>query len=236
MALFLFRGVLLACLGLFLFSSNAFAARTLECNMPKAADISVVPKTQPVQVDTSQSQRQLQAAQMDTINPYGFDSKSYTNGYMKGTISMRPVVKLGQMTWPALGAVCMWYDTVSIEIWLNPKIVIASEVARDKCMSKAVLFHEMKHVKVDREVVNKYAQTMGQKVYDGLKQRGFLVGPVKAEYGPEIVKRMQDTVVQLLELEYKKLEIEREELQQGVDSLEEYQRVQAECPDFKPSF
>ena len=70
---------------------------------------------------------------------------------------------------------------------------------------------------------------MGQKIYDGLKSRGFNIGPVNPQDANDIAKRMHETVAQLIELEFKKMEIERTEKQQAVDTLEEYERVSAQC-------
>lgn len=207
----------------------------LPCQIPKAAEITVVPKSAPVKYDTTQTTAQIQAQDIDTINPYGFDSATHTNGYMKGLISMRPKVKLDYNDIPNTDQVCIWYDTVAIDILIDPTIVIPKEVAADPCMNNAVRTHEMKHVMVDRRVVNKYAKTMGKKVFEGLQSRGFVVGPVKGADAQTIAARMHKTVSQLVELEYRKMDIERAEKQQAVDNIDEYQAVQAQCPNYKPA-
>lgn len=205
------------------------------CQMPKPAAINVRPAATATQLDYSQTLNQIQNAGIDTINPYGFGTSSHTNGYMKGRITMQPAVTIDYKHLPKYNAVCLWYDTINLDIQVEPTIVIAKEVAQDKCMLEAVKTHELKHVNVDREIVNKYAKTMGRKIFDGLNQRGFLVGPVPQENAQDIVNRMQSTVGQLVELEYKKMEIERAERQQAVDSLEEYKSVSATCPNYSAS-
>lgn len=200
------------------------------CNMPKPTAINVMPKTSEVVIDTSQSLQALQQTEVDTINPYGFHGKSYTKGYATSPAQLKYNVKLGQKYLPQYDAFCLWYDEINIEILLEPQITIAAEVAKDKCQYKAVLEHEMKHVKTTRIVVNKYTQSMGQKVYDGLKQRGFLVGPVPQLQGQQTFDRMQKTVNQIVDFEWRKMQIEHEEEQQAVDSLEEYERVSSLCP------
>lgn len=221
--------------GLVLSESVAPAyAQQLQCQIPKASEIKVVPRAVKLVLDKSRSLRQIQTQQMGTINPYGFDQKTHTNAYAANEIRMSAQVKLGGQEWPSLKASCLWYDVVEINIDFKPKIVVAKEVYRDKCMRQAVMEHEMKHVKVDRALVNKYAQSMGQKVYDGLAQRGFSVGPIRTEEAKGVAQRMQETISQLLDLETKKFEIERAESQQAVDSLEEYQRVSGLCPEYHP--
>lgn len=203
------------------------------CQIPKAAEISVLPSAKKLIIDTSRSGDAIQNTNIDTINPYGYNSTTHTNGFMKGGISMTSSVSLDYKQAPRMSAFCLWYDKVTIKLEVTPEIVIAKEVAQDRCMYKAVLEHEMKHVKVDRRIVNKYAKTIGKKVFDGLQQRGFIAGPIASEDMQEISDRMKKTVGQIVEFEHKKMEIDRAEAQQAVDSLKEYQRVQAKCPDYK---
>lgn len=202
---------------------------TALCKMPEPTEINVIPRTAEVKYDTSQTRAELQKYDIDTINPYGFGSNTHTNGFMRGSISMQPEVSVDYKFVLANRAVCIWYDTINLNISITPEIVIAKEVAEDPCEFSVTKEHELKHVMVDRRIVNKYAKTMGKKVYEGLKSRGFMVGPVKANVAQQIVNRMQETVMQLVELEYKKMEIERAEKQQAVDSLEEYERVNSAC-------
>ncbi len=203
------------------------------CQIPKGTEISVVPKTQELVIDTSRSVSDLQGQSISTINPYGYNATTHTNGFMEGQIDMRSVVALDYKQALRMNAFCLWYDKVTIELEITPKIVIAKEVHADKCMYNAVLEHEMKHIKADRKIVNKYAKTIGRKVFDGLEQRGFVAGPIAPENTEMVSERMKTTVAQLVELEYRKMEIERTEAQQAIDSLEEYQSVKAKCPNYK---
>ena len=204
------------------------------CQIPAPAEIAVVPKTAELKIDTTRSLKQLQGQAIDTINPYGYNNVTHTNGFMEGQIAMRSTVKLDYKQAPGMNAFCIWYEKVTIELDITPTIVIAKEVSEDSCMYNAVLTHEKKHIRVDRKIVNKYAQTIGRKVFDGLQKRGFIAGPIAAENTQDIADRMRKTVSQLVELESKKMEIDRAEAQQAVDSLEEYKYVQSRCPDFKP--
>ncbi len=200
------------------------------CQIPKPTEINVRPRTEEIKYVTSQTLAELQQYNIDTINPYGFDSDSKTHGFMRGQISMQPKVVLDYKYVLANQGVCIWYDKIDINIAITPEIFIAKEVAADPCQYKATKEHELKHVAVDRQIVNKYAKSMGKKLYNGLKSRGFSVGPVRADAAQQIINRMQQTVVQLIEFEYRKMELERTERQQAVDSLEEYERVSNACP------
>jgi hypothetical protein len=203
------------------------------CQMPKATQINVKPTTQKILFVTDKSLAEMQTVKTDTINPHSFSGVSITQGYAKGSIQTRAEVKLDYKTYPAQGVACIWYDTVNVYFDIDPHVYIAREVYKDRCMGPAVREHELKHVKVDRMVVNKYAHIIGQKIHQTLKDRGFIAGPVRAEDAKEVAERMQRTVMQVIEVEHKRLELDRMDMQAQVDTAEEYNRVAALCPDFK---
>ena len=89
--------------------------------------------------------------------------------------------------------------------------------------------HELKHVAVDREIVNDMSQSLGIKLYEGLEARGFDSGMVQASRAQVIGQRMIDTVSQIAEREQKRMELNRMDAQTAVDSREEYDAVSAKC-------
>lgn len=211
----------------FLTSSHALAA----CVIPAPTKINVIPKSGEVVYDTSKTQAQMAAVNVDTINPYGFDTHSHVQGFSSGGIDLRHSVKLGYAPVMNNQGACIWYESIDITLSISPHITIASELLSNQCRFDAVKEHELKHVNVDRIVVNNAAQSIGKNVHNALKSRGFIVGPVAFESAQDIADRMQHTVGQIMEFELKKLEVERAEKQQAVDSLEEYQRVSSLCTD-----
>ncbi len=208
------------------------------CEMPNPVEINVVPKTKDVRFDFTQTIADIQGNQVDTINPYGFHQSTRTQGFMKGAISIRPSIKLGGEEFRSAqgSGICLWYEVIQLNIEIDPQIVIAKEVYDDPCTRKAVLDHEMKHVYADREIVNKYASVMGKRVYEALKQRGFTVGPIPASSQKNVTNRMHETVIQVIKKEQRRMELDREDLQGEIDSIEEYNRVSALCekPTEKP--
>jgi hypothetical protein len=203
------------------------------CRMPKATDIKVIPSTEKVELITSRTLAQLQTQETNTINPYGHGSKSVTQGYAQGKISMRGEVTLDYKAIPEYGAVCIWYDTITVKFSIDPTVYIAKEVYKDKCMRKAVTDHEMKHVMADRKVVNKYSQIIGQKLYESLSARGFMAGPIRPEHAQATADQMRRTAEQILETEHQRMQLDRVDMQRAIDSLEEYERVSNLCPDFE---
>lgn len=203
------------------------------CTMPKPAEINVSPQTEKVKFVTGKSLAELQKQQIDTINPHSFNGISVTQGYAAGKISMEATVSLGFQSVLRNQGLCVWYDKINVKFHVEPEIYIAREVHNDRCMGKAVLDHEMKHVNVDKQIVNKYSQMIGQKIFDGLTQRGFKAGPIKPGDKDLVAQRMSDTVQQIIDVEMKRLELDRIDMQSAVDTKEEYDRVAAQCPEFE---
>lgn len=195
------------------------------CKMPAPTAINVKPTSEKLIYDYSGSLDDLQKTEIDTINPYGFGATSHTQAYASNLVQPEWSIELGHKFLPQYNAYCLWYEVIDLKINITPKITIAKEVHDNKCKYKHVKEHELKHIAVARQVVNKYSRTMGKKIYNGLSERGFKVGPIPAKNVKATVKRMQDTVGQLLDTEIQKMNIEHLERQQAVDSRAEYERV-----------
>jgi hypothetical protein len=65
-----------------------------------------------------------------------------------------------------------------------------------------------------------------------LQSRGFKSAVFPEAQRDAVIEHMQRVAFDLIELEYRKMDIERIELQRELDSREEYERVGALCPHF----
>ncbi len=209
------------------------AGNAVSCPKHPPTKINIIPHTEKVKYDYKQSLKKIQQYDTDTVDPYGFHGTTVTQGFMKGEIGLEHKIQLGQVSNEKYGYSCVWYKDITVNITIDPTIVIARELYNDKCMRGAILGHELKHVRVDREIVNKYAKAIGAKLMSELKTRGFEAGPMKISRVSEVSGKMQRVVGQILELEYQKLGIERQERQRAVDNIEEYESVDDKCPAFK---
>lgn len=203
-----------------------------KCEIPQKTRININPDTSKVAYDYTRNLKNIQKTKTDTVDPYGIHSNSITQGFMEGQISMQRQVDLDYYVVGNKDYVCIWYKTIDVNVHIDPKIVIAKEIKRDKCMHKAVLEHETKHVHVDRDVVNEAAHDIAKSIYGDLTETGFILGPVPAKkaqiYAEAMVKRVMDVTQDA----YDRMIQDRTTRQAGIDTLEEYQRVSAECPSF----
>lgn len=209
-------------------SSDVWAA----CDLDKPIHITVTPSTSSVKLDYSRDLREIQKTKTDTVDPYGIHSKSVTQGFMEGEISMRRQVDLDFSVNPSSTDVCLWYKSIDVDVNIDPKIVIAKEVKGDQCMHKAVMDHEMKHVLVDRELVSEYAGIIERELHARLKRIGFVLGPIPVGEAQKYADAMVKFVMEITQKHYNEMSKERFLRQSYVDSLEEYERVKKLCPGF----
>ncbi len=204
-----------------------------ECPTHEPTKINITPISEKIKYDVSQSLKELQQYDMDTVDPYGFHGTSITRAFMNGSVGLSYEMTFASQPIPEYKISCQWYDQINVKIEVAPTIVVAKEIYHDPCMRKAVIGHELKHVQVDRVIVNKYAKIIGQKLFSELSSRGFTAGPFASEREEEIRNKMMHVVSQIIDLEQEKMNIERREQQRAVDTLKEYERVDDQCPEFK---
>lgn len=203
------------------------------CDMAQKPQINILPEAIKTRLVTARNLQELQNVEVDTVDPYGLHAQTLTQGFMQGRISVHPAIKMDFYQYPGQDRVCLWYKNIDVRIKIDPEIHVAQEVYRDNCMRRAVVEHENKHITVDRKLVNQLAQSVGNAVYAEIRRRGHVVGPLSVSEAEAMVPKMQSVVIDLVQQNYKAFQEARMHAQQAVDTYEEYERVRAQCPDFK---
>jgi hypothetical protein len=202
----------------------------LNCNVPVKPTVKVDPVSDEIKYDFSVPSRDLSPVRMGA---------AAASAYPAGTD-----VVTGGLRWemPATGfeietagsqlnstkQACLWYNTVSVKIRLSPHIYIANEFSADGPCKDAIMEHELHHVDVDREMMNKYSQVIGEAVQKVVGETG-AVGPIDPDKIDEKRDELKDKVKTAIRTAEEPLQAEMREQQAQVDSPEEYQRVSAIC-------
>lgn len=201
----------------------------IECKRQPLPPVRVSPSKSMIQYDHSKSQNQLDRMEIDTVNPYGNSRKTHVGGLMSGEIRVEHQIGFVQERYDALGQACLHYDSVNVTMTINPTIYIASENKAGSCRYHAILEHEKKHVEADRIVVNKYAKRIGDAVSFAINKYGATFGPFEVERIPSIQAKLQAYVDGIVKGEVEAMNKERMQMQQAIDSYEEYERVSNQC-------
>lgn len=225
---------LLIPLFLLMINTAVAAENGQRCPRPPAPSVDVIAISSKVRYDYSQSEDFLGTMQIDTKNPYGDNVETSVGGLSRGEISVQTKLSVGGAQNPQTNESCLWYDRVRVNLEIDPTVYIASSHKRGSCMFKAIMNHELKHVKVDRAVLKKYTPYVRQAVEQAIKTVG--VVRVPEHRVQEIRDKMQLKVQLAIKPVLARMNQEQQQRQQAVDSLQEYERVANECPDERQKY
>lgn len=211
-------------------TESAKAGADSWCRLPTAPKLIITPKAESTKYDFSKSKAQLNNFSVDTKNPYGTQVHTDVGGLMSGGITTNYVTRFDGIVDNKTDQTCIWFSEIKVNITIDPTIYVASDYPRGSCMHNAVMDHEKKHINVDRSLVNYYAQSIGKALGAELKRQA-IYGPIPSAQGDKMQQDMHDRIAKVMKKEMDFLNTERRKRQQAVDSLAEYQRVNAQCPD-----
>ncbi len=209
-----------------LIHAPSYAAVT--CEPKPMGAINIVWDSDNIQYDFTKSQSQMNRMEIDTENPYGRNVETHVGGLMKGGIAIQSRIQVAKVTYPRSRETCQWIDNMQVSLRISPKIYIARDHRQGSCKHKAILEHEMKHVFVDREIVKKYIPIFKRDLENAVRKVG-IVGPKPERDARKYQQKINDYMEKQLKAVSDKLYAERSANQQGVDTLEEYERVAALC-------
>lgn len=205
----------------------------VKCELKAAPEITVSASGMDTIIDGSKSVAELNAFKpmIGTKSPYGQNTQTHIEGLMHGAIGVSGDYMFSTETYPELNKVCMYVAKVNVRISIDPKIFIAREYTPGSCHYNAVLGHEKKHVAVDKKIVNKYTNIIVKAVNNTLKQVGYAHGPYDVAQLPALQKQISGIIENVIKQFADNMNRERQVLQQEVDTLKEYGRVDALCAD-----
>ncbi len=199
------------------------------CKPNSVPKINVRTSTTPVAYDFSKTEHDLNGFSVDTINPYGEGVSTDVGGLMRGGITVSHTVKYETSTDRVSRQMCYYYSQIDIVIHINPTVYVAREFPQGSCKHNAILQHENQHVIIDREVVNKYAQIIGQNVSADIGRQS-MFGPIQGSEHAAMETYIADHMKQLVSTYTDQMNAERRQRQQAHDSMAEYERVNRMCP------
>lgn len=218
--------------GLILMPFTAYADDGNWCNPTEPPVINIRTSTNQISYDFSQSKKQLDRFEVSTINPYASNVITDVGGLMKGGIETQQKMLFDTRINPNTRQVCYWHNVIDFSLHIKPQIYIANDFPRGSCMHNAIVEHELKHVIVDREIVNKYAVLIGQALKDDVT-RYRVYGPVPVSQKNALETQLKQRMHRIISRYTSQMTAERRKRQQQIDSLPEYERVNHMCPKQK---
>ena len=205
------------------------ASADIKCQLRQSPRIDIGASDSTVRYDHTKSQKQLDHLDNDTVSPYGANVQTHVGGLMSGEVSISQNIRIMQESYPTLNSGCLYVDSIKVQLHIKPIIYIAREFPKGGCMYDAVMEHEKKHIAVDRKIVNKYTNLIVHGLDDAFKNVGYAQGPFSTGELKSKQKNMQDFTHKIVQEYGRQMTDERKRLQQQVDTLEEYERVNSLC-------
>tara|TARA_B100001989_G_C24518253_1_gene454390 strand:- start:96 stop:836 length:741 start_codon:yes stop_codon:yes gene_type:complete len=205
------------------------------CAKDLQKSITVTPVMGKVRYDTSKSLKDLQNVSADMRNPHGLHDTFYTFSFARSNIisNVRMDFNYEGMHRRGRSVECVSYKNVDVQIKIDSSITIAKELSDNVCMRDALIKHEQKHISIDREMVDKYAASIGAKIADVLKSDRAVTGPYLKKHSPKSAKEMRHYLQKVIALELKRMNVEREDEHRAFDNSAHYYNVGSECTEFQ---
>lgn len=203
----------------------------LACTVPQAPQVMVRVTTDQIDYDFSQTAKALTALKGDTLSPYAPGADTVSGGLREDHPAIKSEIKWQVMYEERSDQACMWYDSITINIHLDPKIYVAREFNVGACREE-ILRHERKHVDIDQTVMNKYGRKIGEAVQKAVDAAG-AVGPFRYSNIEEMKGMASNHIESAINSQKLLMEKEMRQLQGQVDSLAEYERISAVCKSVK---
>lgn len=204
-------------------------AQQVECVAKVAPQINVKPSKSYVRYDFTKTKAQLNAVDIDTVSPYGPNHQTIVSGLMSGSIQVKHQVAFLNETYKELDQGCIYLKSIDVNVHIDPTIYIAREHPKGTCMHNAVLTHELKHVREDQLIVNKYAKRIGQALVKLVDAQGPSFGPYETARVPFVQQNIQNSITRIMKQFNDQMNEERQRRQQAIDSIEEYESIGKKC-------
>ena len=167
----------------------------------------------------------------NAYTPYGADAKTKTMGLHSRNLDFDGDIAAEGRVNKSTGESCIGLSSIRLNFKvIDPTVFIAKEVRLGSCQFRAIREHELKHVQVDRDVINKYSALIGKAIQDEFNHNVYIAVPFPT--GQEDAKKAYLTarIQAVIAANMAQFKIEHTRLQQQVDTIEEYQRVENMCP------
>ncbi len=205
-------------------------SQVVTCQTRNAPRINVLPSKSRVRYDFTKRKQQLNSINVDTISPYGPQHKTEVSGLMSGSIQVKHEMRFEHQKYMSLDLGCLYIRSVDVNVHVEPTVFVAAEYAKGTCMHNAVLAHEHKHVREDQKIVNKYTGIIGRAMQQAVNSRGASFGPYELDRIPLVQQNIQNSLNSVLKKYNDRMNIERRDRQQAIDSFEEYESIGKRCP------
>lgn len=229
------NNALILVLNLLMVAGWSYPSHGMACSKPETpVQIHIKREVRQVTIDHRLDRAALQRLPNDTISPYGDHYQTHINGLMRGTIGMTTKTSLAWESDKKRDMNCLRYHRIDVTLSFDPIIHIARDIPKNSCLYQAVLEHERKHLDVDLQIIRDYEVQLTSQLNQYLNSNHVQnIAPIRQAALSSAKQLMMKEIESIIQRIHQSLQLERKNRQQAIDTLEEYQRVAALCPNDK---
>ena len=132
------------------------ARATSVCATMPAPAVVVRTAEKPAKFDMKQSMAQLAALKQQGGHGAPHPLHASVGGLMEGMVKLDHKIGYNVKTDQKTGLSCIQFTHIIVNLWLEPKVYVASDLTGQSCWYREVFAHEAKHVAADRTLLKKY--------------------------------------------------------------------------------
>ena len=195
------------------------------CQGDERPVITVTPEIEPVKMDYSRSIAQLSSMRVDTKLVHR-EKNPRINGLTSSQVGED--IRIGYLEKEG----CLLVEFVELKVILRQTVFIANDYPAGTCEHDAIVKHELKHVRVDETMLNKWLPR-----YELAMKRN-VIGPLAASpvdsEAASLSRRVeaQNQILEIVRDVSEQMYSQRKRYQNAVDRPSEYRRVQASCSNW----
>lgn len=191
-------------------------------------DVDVRVRADEVQVNNTRSIHDLRREPIDSNSRLRKTANYQVSGLTKGNINVEREVEFRTSVEQNSGVSCIWPIRITVDVHLIDTVYIANQYSPGSCEFRETYNHEIKHVNVDRTVLNKYVPYIKSRIQMTANMLG-VQGPVSDKELPRLRKNMSEKIRLEVDNIIDQLQNERSRRQNDVDTESEYERVSRSC-------
>jgi len=186
-------------------------------------DIRISVTIEPPKTDFTKSDSQLDALKAGVAGNPRFIPIS---GLTLAKIAVNSEVRIANIR-TGSGQTCVWPTAVVVTLSTAPEVYVVTN--HGKCRTDLAIGHEMQHVAIDREIIDRYSPIFRRRITAMVDAIG-TVGPVAQIDLSSVRRRIEEKINAAIAVVGDQMDAERAARQQALDSPSEYARLSLTCP------
>ena len=201
----------------------------IQCIPKIIPKINVITNKSNVQYDFTKTKNEMSRFDIGTLSPYSPHHTVHVEGVMSANIRSEQLSDFVRETYDYADMGCLHIKKIDIKVDVDSTIYVARELPEGSCKHHEIVKHEKKHLFEDQLVINKYSKLVEDDLNAFVNETKGSFGPYKISDLSKVENDLRQQVADLVTKRHDEMNLERQERQQAIDTIEEYDEISASC-------